>query len=170
MCQCLHSYLLHRHNNSFAPEGHGLSNTPRYIRPHIPWRGWRHWNWRHVKTTCYFSHRCIFRNIWEHFQSSCVTCADMKHAHCDFSCIIKWCYSLCALVHWRVYSQLPNLRGQAWASIGKSSSCMGHSADIVSLKEEVMRPKLESKLTVQDERDHKHHHDHQQTNEHFLLL
>lgn len=38
----------------------------------------------------------------------------------------------------RVYSQLPNLRGQAWASIGKSSSCMGHSADIVSLKEEVV--------------------------------
>lgn len=35
-----------------------------------------------------------------------------------------------------IYLQLPNLRGQAWASMGKSSSCMGHSAEIVSLKEE----------------------------------
>lgn len=35
MCQCLHGYLLHRHNNSFAPEGHRLSDTPRYIHPHI---------------------------------------------------------------------------------------------------------------------------------------
>lgn len=30
--------------------------------------------------------------------------------------------------------QLPNLSGQAWASIGKSSRCMGHSARTVSLK------------------------------------
>lgn len=30
--------------------------------------------------------------------------------------------------------QLPNLRGQAWASMGKSSSCIGHSADMVSLE------------------------------------
>ena len=30
--------------------------------------------------------------------------------------------------------QLPNFRGQAWASIGKSSSCIGHSAEMVKLK------------------------------------
>lgn len=29
--------------------------------------------------------------------------------------------------------QLPNFNGQAWASMGKSSSCMGHSADMVNL-------------------------------------
>lgn len=30
--------------------------------------------------------------------------------------------------------QLPNLRGHAWASIGKSSKCIGHSALTVSLR------------------------------------
>ena len=32
------------------------------------------------------------------------------------------------------YSQLPNFKGHAWASIGKSSSCMGHSAAMVNLE------------------------------------
>lgn len=40
--------------------------------------------------------------------------------------------------------QLPNLRGQAWASMGKSSSCMGHSAEMVSLKEEAQHPDSET--------------------------
>ena len=35
--------------------------------------------------------------------------------------------------------QLPNFRGQAWASIGKSSSCIGHSAAMVNLEKENMR-------------------------------
>lgn len=37
------------------------------------------------------------------------------------------------------HSQLPNFSGQAWASMGKSSRCMGHSALTVSLgrREEV---------------------------------
>lgn len=30
--------------------------------------------------------------------------------------------------------QLPNFRGHAWASMGKSSSCMGHSAEMVRLQ------------------------------------
>lgn len=34
----------------------------------------------------------------------------------------------------RGHLQLPNFRGQAWASIGKSSRCMGHSALTVSLE------------------------------------
>lgn len=77
----------------------------------------------------------IFR-VGNTFSAHVSPAADIQHLHCTFSCIIKRCYSLCALAYGRVYSQLPNLRGQAWASIGKSSSCMGHSADIVSLKAE----------------------------------
>lgn len=34
----------------------------------------------------------------------------------------------------RGHLQLPNFSGQAWASIGKSSRCMGHSARTVSLE------------------------------------
>jgi hypothetical protein len=37
-----------------------------------------------------------------------------------------------------VHSQLPNFSGQAWASIGKSSSCIGHSAAMVNLEKENM--------------------------------
>jgi hypothetical protein len=33
------------------------------------------------------------------------------------------------------YIQLPNFRGQACTSMGKSSKCIGHSACIVNLKQ-----------------------------------
>lgn len=71
--------------------------------------------------------------------SAGASAADVTNLHYTF-------HSMCAFAaRGLVYSQLPNLSGQAWASIGKSSSCMGHSADIVSLKEEVMHPKSESR-------------------------
>lgn len=42
---------------------------------------------------------------------------------------------VCKGVHeYRGHLQLPNFSGQAWASIGKSSRCMGHSALTVSLE------------------------------------
>lgn len=43
--------------------------------------------------------------------------------------------------------QLPNFRGQACASIGKSSSCMGHSAEMVKLKNTRWGP-LSDSLTL----------------------
>lgn len=50
------------------------------------------------------------------------------------------CVFLCVYVHvgkfvceYRGHLQLPNFRGHAWASMGKSSRCMGHSALTVSL-------------------------------------
>lgn len=43
--------------------------------------------------------------------------------------------NICKLVcEYRGHLQLPNFSGQAWASIGKSSRCMGHSALTVSLE------------------------------------
>lgn len=48
---------------------------------------------------------------------------------------------MCVYVHvgktvceYRSHLQLPNFNGHAWASIGKSSRCMGHSALTVSLE------------------------------------
>ena len=41
---------------------------------------------------------------------------------------------------WENNLQLPNFRGQAWASIGKSSSCIGHSAEMVKLKNKTRGP------------------------------
>lgn len=44
---------------------------------------------------------------------------------------VNVCEIMC---EYRGHLQLPNLSGQAWASIGKSSRCMGHSALTVSLE------------------------------------
>lgn len=55
--------------------------------------------------------------------------------------------------------QLPNFRGQAWASMGKSSRCMGHSARTVSLEvfTQMIDGRLEKKKTT-------HAHTHSEKN------
>lgn len=66
---------------------------------------------------------------------SCLQLEDVVTA-----CQEGMCVFLCVYVHvgkfvceCRGHLQLPNFRGHAWASIGKSSRCMGHSALTVSL-------------------------------------
>lgn len=49
-------------------------------------------------------------------------------------CMWSWPQSTPTALRCKSNLQLPNFRGQAWASMGKSSSCMGHSAEIVRLE------------------------------------